>query len=281
MIDSLSNFLSVIRGNSAIRQSFYICSLMFASIYSIDYLIYQPNLVRVAQLNVSVSQNITSLENKHPYQSLNFAKEKLPVNNPKVSYRMWITLKQHKSEGAINNELHQGAQKWFPVIEPILKDYGIPEDFKYVPLVESGFQKGISTKGAAGYWQFMPGTARTYGLKVNTEIDERQNMHKSTVAACKYLRSMYSQLKNWTLVAAAYNIGDTRLRKQMRNQNETNYFKLKLNRETAMYVYKLISMKQVIENSNHTKEVKPKIFAMAETGNSGRFMPIHNHLLKF
>jgi hypothetical protein len=107
---------------------------------------------------------------------------------------------------------------------------------------------GTSPKGASGYWQFMPQTARDYGLKVNGRVDERQFVSKSTVAACKYLRELHGIFHNWTLVAAAYNLGETKLKHQMNLQNKHSYFKIKLNRETASYVYKLISMKQIIEN---------------------------------
>jgi hypothetical protein len=115
-------------------------------------------------------------------------------------------------------------------------------------LVESGLKGGTSPKGASGYWQFMPQTARDFGLRVNSNIDERQKISKSTVAAAKYLRSLYREFGNWTLVAAAYNIGEGRLKRQMNRQNQDNYYKMKLNRETASYVYKLISMKEIIEN---------------------------------
>ena len=94
----------------------------------------------------------------------------------------------------------------------------------------------------------MPGTARSYGLKVNGNVDERYNLRKSTIAACKYIKEMYKGLESWTLVAAAYNVGDGRLRKQIDNQNQDNYYKMRLNRETGGYVYKLISMKEIVED---------------------------------
>ena len=117
-----------------------------------------------------------------------------------------------------------------------------------MPLVESGLQGGTSPKGASGYWQFMPQTARDFGLKVNTELDERQNIRKSSIAAAKYIRSLYREFNSWTLAAAAYNIGEGSLKRQMHKQSQDNYYKMRLNRETASYVYKLISMKEIIEN---------------------------------
>lgn len=177
-----------------------------------------------------------------------FADEKVPLHNKKVSLKMSRYLKANSFKHIQTDRLHHTAARWFPVIEPILKRHGIPEDFKYVPLVESGLLGGTSPKGASGYWQFMPQTARTYGLRVNKSIDERQDLKKSTVAACRYLRSLYKEFNNWTLVAAAYNIGENSLRQQMTAQGHRNYFKMRLNRETASYVYKLVSMKEIIEN---------------------------------
>jgi membrane-bound lytic murein transglycosylase D len=139
----------------------------------------------------------------------------------------------------------------FPVIEPILKAYGIPDDFKFIPLVESGFGEGRSSRGAYGAWQFMPGTARTYGLKVNSHVDERLNLRKSTIAACRYLRGLHSQFKSWAMVAAAYNTGSPNLARLMRKQCQCNYFRIKMNAETGAYVYNLIAMKEIINDPKH------------------------------
>jgi DNA-binding protein Fis len=94
----------------------------------------------------------------------------------------------------------------------------------------------------------MPGTARNYGLRVNGAVDERQSIRKSTIAACKYLKELHGIFHSWTLAAAAYNIGETNLQRQMVRQGQRNYYKMKLNGETASYVYKLIAMKEIIEN---------------------------------
>ena len=182
------------------------------------------------------------------YNSLSFADENLPVGDSRITSKMRKSLKAHSHSKLRTSKLHNQASKWFPVIEPILAKYGIPEDFKYMPLVESGLKAGVSPKGASGFWQFMPQTARDFGLRVNEEVDDRDNIQKSTVAAAKYIKSLYREFNSWTLAAAAYNIGEGRLKKQMYSQSQDNYFKMKLNRETASYVYKLISMKEIIEN---------------------------------
>jgi len=189
---------------------------------------------------------------------LNFADETLPVGDVKVERKMKKTLAAHYFSNLQTNKLHRKAAEWFPIIEPILAAYGIPEDFKYMPLVESGLHSGVSHKGAAGFWQFMPGTARTYGLKVNSKVDERNNLRKSTIAAAKYIKELYNTFDSWTLVAAAYNVGDGHMKRQINKQNQDNYFKMRLNSETGGYVYKLISMKQIVENPSHYGYTAPR-----------------------
>lgn len=144
------------------------------------------------------------------------------------------------------NNLHLKARKLFAVIEPILKSYHIPDDFKYLPMVESGLDGGYSVKGARGVWQFMPGTARYYGLKVNQKVDERTDLRKSTIAACKYIWALHQEFRNWTLAAAAYNNGEIKLAKAMHQQKQTDYYSMHLNHETAAYVYNVVAMKTVI-----------------------------------
>ncbi|WP_243749158.1 lytic transglycosylase domain-containing protein [Mucilaginibacter agri] len=181
-------------------------------------------------------------------EGYNFADESMPVANKSVNRKIKVSLWRHSYNRVGSVVLHRKASEIFPIIEPILKVYGIPEDFKYIPLVESGLKSGTSPKGAAGWWQFMPQTARDYGLKVNSSKDERLNLRKSTIAACKYLRDLYGELNNnWTLAAAAYNGGSPRVRHAINRQNRGNYYLMHLNRETASYVYKLIAMKEVIK----------------------------------
>ncbi|KEQ30032.1 lytic transglycosylase domain-containing protein [Pedobacter antarcticus] len=212
---------------------------------------------------------VTTTTTKKPVSmmaKLNFAEESLPLGDRKVERKMKTILAAHSFSQLQTNQLHRKAEEWFPIIEPILAAYGIPDDFKYVPLVESGLKGGMSPKGANGFWQFMPGTARSYGLTVNSEIDERKNLRKSTIAACKYIKELYGIFDSWTLVAAAYNVGDNHMRRQINKQNQDNYFKMKLNRETAGYVYKLISMKEILNDpGRHGYRTSGKMLAMQTT----------------
>lgn len=177
-----------------------------------------------------------------------FAHEALPVNDKRVNFKLKKSLATHRYKNVQSNVLHAKADKLFPVIEPILKFYGIPEDFKFIPLVESGLKEGTSPKGAKGIWQFMPGTARSYGLRVGKGYDDRMNVRKSTIAACKYIKELYGEFNSWTLAAAAYNNGSIKLERAINRQNEDNYFRMTLNRETGSYLYKIIAMKEVINH---------------------------------
>lgn len=141
------------------------------------------------------------------------------------------------------------ANKYFPIIEPILKQNGIPTDFKYLAVIESSLDpRAISPAQAAGLWQLMPKTAQQFGLEVNEEVDERYNIEKATVAACKYLKSAYNKYKNWTTVAASYNGGMGRISEELEKQQVSESFDLLLTSETSRYVFRLLAMKQFMEN---------------------------------
>jgi hypothetical protein len=143
------------------------------------------------------------------------------------------------------------SRRYFRVIEPVLKKYGVPDDFKYLCMAESGFENAVSPAKAAGVWQLLDGTAREYGLEVNENVDERYNLEKSTEAACKYLLESYARYGNWTMAAATYNIGRNGLDNQIAKQNTRNYYDLLLNEETARYVFRLIAHKLITEDPDN------------------------------
>lgn len=232
------------------KQHFITCSvivlMVIFSAFKIASVKHGHKVKKTAKLRPNISRFI--VRESDAENDYSFANEALPVNDAKLTRKLQRSLLKHNYRYVQSNILHNKAAKLFPILEPILKAYGIPEDFKYVPLVESGMAEGTSPKGARGLWQFMPGTARTYGLKVGHGVDERLNVTKSTVAACKYIRELYVEFNSWTLAAAAYNNGEIKLEKAISRQNEDNYFRMSLNRETGWYVYNLIAMKAIISN---------------------------------
>lgn len=139
--------------------------------------------------------------------------------------------------------------RYFSVIEPILKEKGVPDDFKYLALAESGLNpRAVSPARAVGLWQFMKGTAQEYGLEVNSLVDERYHIEKATRAACDYLLESYEKFGSWTLVAASYNRGRSGIEKQMVRQKTNNYYDLLITTETARYVYRIAALKLLMEN---------------------------------
>ena len=140
------------------------------------------------------------------------------------------------------------AARWFPVIEPILKQNNIPDDFKYLAVVESNLENVVSPAGATGYWQFIKSAAKQYGLEVTDEVDERYDVIKSTEAACKYLNAAYGMFGNWTMSASSYNAGMSGIDKWSGLQKTTNYWNLVLGSETSRYVSRIIAMKLIMEN---------------------------------
>jgi soluble lytic murein transglycosylase-like protein len=141
------------------------------------------------------------------------------------------------------------ANRLFPIVEPILKAQGIPEDFKYLMIIEcNGDIEARSNAGAAGPWQFLEKTGRQYGLEVNGEVDERYNIEKATVAACKYLKESYEEFGDWLTVAASYNTGRSNVSKRITAQKEKKAIDLVLLPETSRYIFRLLAVKTVFSN---------------------------------
>ncbi|HRO39180.1 MAG TPA: transglycosylase SLT domain-containing protein [Flavobacteriales bacterium] len=197
----------------------------------------------VHQRRFNESYNIFSLN--LPAQ-LDFCGERVPMELLDVRERLDRELLVNTYWQSNSLLAHKRANRWFPVIEPILKREGIPEDMKYIPLVESGFTNVVSPAGAAGYWQFMKETAISLGLEVNSEVDERYNVVRSTEAACTYLKEAYARHGSWAMAAASYNLGRGNLDKQLGRQKENNYFALLLPEETSRYVFRILAMKSII-----------------------------------
>lgn len=144
--------------------------------------------------------------------------------------------------------LHKRASRWFPVIEPVLAEEGVPDDLKYLALIESGLTNAVSPAGATGFWQFLKGTAQQYGLLVNSEVDERYDVVKSTRAACRYLKDAHARYGDWTLAAASYNLGMAGVGKQIDRQKNEDYYHLLLPEETSRYVFRVLAAKEILSD---------------------------------
>jgi membrane-bound lytic murein transglycosylase D len=190
-------------------------------------------------------------------ENVSFADEPLPMQNfdtresldrelNATAYRHGSTLLTIKRAG-----------RYFPEIERILRENGIPDDFKYLACAESDLSNAISPAGATGFWQIMEGTGREYGMMINKEVDDRYNLEKSTLFACRYFRKAYEKYGSWTMAAASYNNGFSGLSEQVEIQKETNYYNLLLNEETARYVFRIAALKLIMsEHSEYGFDVR-------------------------
>lgn len=179
---------------------------------------------------------------------LNLAGERVPLENDDVRERMDRELLVNtywQSNGLL---LLKRTNKYFPILEPLLKKYGIPDDFKYLAVAESGLIDETSSAGAAGIWHFMKKTGKEYGLEINKNVDERYHIEKSTKVAAEYLKKSKARLGSWTLAAAAYNAGNYGVAKQLKNQEVSNYYDALLPDETERYVFRIIALKEVLTN---------------------------------
>lgn len=180
---------------------------------------------------------------------INFANESVPVTKPDIRERMDRELLVNTYWQSNSLLLIKRAHKYFPVIEPILKKNGIPDDFKYLALIESGLQNVTSPAGARGFWQIMKATAIENGLEVNNNVDERYHLEKATEVACAYLKKSYERFGSWTLAAAAYNGGNAGISRRLKTQRVTNYYDLLLGEETSRYVFRIVAMKEIMSNT--------------------------------
>ena len=181
-------------------------------------------------------------------ENLNFAGEKVPQDDPEVMERVdreFLVNTYWQSNALL---LMKRAHKYFPIIEPILAKNGIPDDFKYLALAESGLQNVVSHAGATGFWQIMKGTGKEYGLEINGNVDERYHLEKSTEVACEYLNKWKKKYGNWTLAAAAYNAGPGAINKFLRIQQVNDYYDLLLGQETGRYVFRIMAIKEILSN---------------------------------
>jgi membrane-bound lytic murein transglycosylase D len=180
--------------------------------------------------------------------SIDFAGESAPLQIADVRERLDRELLINANLDATTLLIIKRANRVFPIIEPILAKYEVPDDFKYLAVIESGLVNAVSPAGARGVWQFMPVTAKEKGMEVNEMVDERYHLEKSTEAACKYLLEAKAKFGNWTLAAASYNGGMTGVNKQIEMQQVESYYDLLLNDETSRYVFRILALKEIMKS---------------------------------
>ena len=177
-----------------------------------------------------------------------FAGETVPIEDPEIYERYDRELLVNTYWQSQTMLFFKRSNRYFQIIEPILEKNGVPDDFKYLALIESGLTNVVSPVGATGFWQIMENTGKEYGLEINKEVDERYHLQKSTEAACKYLLEAKNELGSWTLAAASYNMGISGVKKQMERQEARSYYGLTLNSETARYIFRIIAAKEILSD---------------------------------
>ena len=195
--------------------------------------------------NVSPAYRISAIDIP---EDLNFAGEPVPQDDPEIMERVdreFLVNTYWQSNALL---LMKRAHKYFPVIEPILAKNGVPEDFKYLAVAESGLENVVSPAGATGFWQIMKATGREYGLEINDNVDERYHLEKSTEVACRYLKRYRDKYGSWTMAAAAYNTGTGSIDRYMGIQKVDDYYDLLLGAETGRYVFRILAIKEILSH---------------------------------
>lgn len=229
---------------------FLFCSALFYIAFTYSFT--TKNETKPEENKDEVTESIKPLAPYFPVpkvpDELSFAGEKVPLENFEIYERVDRELLVNMYWHSATLLMIKRANRWFPVIEPILKSNGIPDDFKYVALVESGLMNVISPAKATGYWQFIESAAKEFGLEVSNEVDERYHVELSTSAACRYFNRSFRIFGNWTLTAASYNMGIAGVNNQLANQKMNNYYDLHLNDETSRYISRIIAIKEIFQD---------------------------------
>ena len=205
------------------------------------------------------------LFNKASSSHMNFCGEAIPMENPTVKQQLMHEISQRAKYKIDSRHLIKRSHRYKKSFQDILAQEGVPSDFFYIAIAESGLSNATSHVGAEGFWQFMETTAKAYGLEVSETVDERRHPELATRAACKYFLQSYKVFNNWSLVAASYNMGISALNRAMERQDKDNLFDLRLNSETSRYLYRVVGIKEVFENPGqygiyvHSRDLKQPI----------------------
>ncbi len=182
---------------------------------------------------------------------INFAQEPVPLEQDEIKERFEREIYVNAYWQSNMILLMKRANKFLPVIDEILRENDIPEDFKYLVMAESGLLNVVSSAGARGFWQFMPATAKEYQLEISDDVDERYHLEKSTSAASRYLKKSFARFGSWTSVAASYNMGISGYNRSRNDQKLNDYYDLFLNEETSRYIFRVLAFKEIFEKPHH------------------------------
>ena len=237
--------------NTFLNKNKTILTVCFLALFLVIYFILKVYIYSPFTNTISYSFNNFNISKINIPVNLNFCNEEIPSNNFEIQKNLEKEFFNNTYWKSNSTVLFAKAQKWFPYIEPILEQQGVPNDFKYLAVIESHLSNIASSAGAAGFWQLLPKSARAYDIEVTEFVDERYDVEKATLAACKHIKDAYAQFKNWTLAAAAYNMGIGGIQKALTKQNATNYFSLLLNAETKSFVYRILAYKTLFSSPAH------------------------------
>ncbi|MBT4472613.1 MAG: lytic transglycosylase domain-containing protein [Bacteroidetes bacterium] len=222
-----------------------ICGLFIQAIQSPEVASQTTEIATSAEQQSSQTLRVEALDIP---DVMTFAGERVPLQDTDVRERL-------DREIHVNTYWHSNmllmikkANRFFSEIEPLLKKYNLPDDFKYLAVAESGLDNVTSHAGASGFWQFMKATGKEYGLEINNYVDERYNLELATKVAAQYLINSKELFGSWTTAAAAYNAGNAGITKQMKRQDATDYYSLLLNSETGRYVFRILAFKEILSN---------------------------------
>jgi len=206
-----------------------------------------------SQVRMSSYRSVTTRDKPVLYISPTYIPDSITLFGEKMKLTDYEVAERLEREILVNSYMHAStilylklSKRWFPIIEPILKRNGLPDDFKYLCVAESGLQQAISPSNAVGFWQFLSETGRQYNLEINDEVDERYHVEKATQAACDYLNSAYSKFGSWTNAAASYNMGQNGLQSRINTQIQNDYYELYVPRETMRYIFRIAALKQIM-----------------------------------
>ena len=180
--------------------------------------------------------------------SVSFCGQLVAIDNFDLEERLDLELIVNSYYHSATIQIIKRANRYFPEIERVLEEEGMPDDLKYIAVIESSLKQAISRTGAKGFWQFMPAAGKEHGLEMSAQVDERFHIEKSTRAACDYFKNSMRKFDDWYLAAASYNCGIGGLNKEIERQESTNFFDLYLNKETSRYVFRLLALKIILQN---------------------------------